>query len=272
MTDWLEVAQQLPLGHKRRIQHECGEGRDMVVSHGQEGYSAYCFRCGPVGFHSHGYRNLAEIQRIKELNERARNETTTMALPRDFSLTIPQPQAQWLHNAGISDSYANTLGFGYSEYLGRVVLPVYDAGGSLIYWQARAVHAGQTPKYINPQVEKATLCYWCKPLNDNGGKERVVITEDILSAARIGKHTLAASILGTKTSDWQASKFARYDRVTYWLDPDQAGYDGSRAGVRKLGLVTHGDAIYSNADPKCLSDRLIREHLGLEPNHRWRVE
>jgi DNA primase len=97
----------------------------------------------------------------------------------------------------------------------------------------------------------------------------VVVTEDILSAIRVGAHIPAVSILGTKTSDAQAAQLAEYDKVDYWLDPDQAGIDGTVKGRRKLALVTETGAITSPVDPKNLSDREIREALKLTPNHRY---
>ena len=60
----------------------------MLVSHNDTGYSAYCFRCGPVGFDPHGYQSIAEIARLKELNAEA-SVPQTKELPNDFTLEIP---------------------------------------------------------------------------------------------------------------------------------------------------------------------------------------
>jgi DNA primase len=237
----------------------------MVVSHGENGYSAYCFRCGPVGFEPHGYRTLEELARINELNDRAK-EAQSHELPEDFTTSIPEQHLRWLLRAGITPSRARSLRIGYSDQLTRIVLPVYD-GDRLVYWQARALLHGQKPKYINPEADKSTILYWARPAAPPAGE--VVVTEDILSAIRVGAHVTAACIMGTKTSDAQAAQLARFDRVSYWLDPDDAGREGNRKGCRKLGLVTSVREIVSHVDPKNLPDREIRELLGLAPNHRY---
>jgi DNA primase len=263
---WLEAAKRLPLGHKVRLQHDCGEDKSMIVSHNENGYIANCFRCGNVGFEGHGYRNLAEIQRVRELNEQTLKESNTNELPKDFSTTIPTGNTLWLARAGINNTRYSSCGIGWSARLQRIVIPVYNKN-SLVYWQARAVIKGQIPKYTNPPTSKTEVIYWVDP--PTGRTDQVVVTEDILSAIRVGKHVTAASILGTKTSDSQAAQLSGFDEVTYWLDPDAAGIEGNRKGVRKLSLVTKATSMISDVDPKNLSDRCIRDLLGLKPNHRY---
>ena len=237
----------------------------MLVSHNDTGYSAYCFRCGPVGFDPHGYQSIAEIARLKELNAEA-SVPQTKELPNDYTLEIPADKFTWLAKGGISVASARNNLIGWSDRLGRIVMPVYDRDGILIYWQARAVSPGQSPKYTNPPVSKASILYTA---GDSGDKKRVIVTEDILSAIRVGAHCPTACILGTKVSDSQAAQLAAYARVSFWLDPDEAGLRGSAAGKRTLSLVTTSDIISSDADPKCLSERKIREILQLTPNHRY---
>jgi len=145
-------------------------------------------------------------------------------------------------------------------------MPIYDRSGVLVYWQARAVSEGQSPKYTNPPVSKSEILFTS---GDPTDKSRVIVTEDILSAIRVGAHCPAACILGTKVSDSQASQLSTYARVSFWLDPDAAGLRGSAAGKRTLGLVTRADVISSDVDPKCLSNRRMREILQLTPNHRY---
>lgn len=270
--DWLERAKRLPLGRKQRIAHDCSLDKSMVVSHGEQGYSAYCFRCGPVGFHAHGYRTLEELNRVQELNKLAL-EPQSPELPDDYTDVVPPQHLLWLARAGISAGRAKRFGIGWSARLGRVVLPVYDRSGSLVYWQARAVSPGQTPKYINPPADKNLLCYWVDDRADRTRDTGVCVTEDILSAIRVGRHMRAASILGTKLSASQEAQITRATRarVFVWLDPDQAGRDGSSVLRRKMGMVIDTTIIESDADPKCLPDRLIREHLGLPPNHKWSI-
>ena len=237
----------------------------MLVSHNDTGYSAYCFRCGPVGFDPHGYQSIAEIARLKELNAVA-SVPQSKELPNDFTLEIPAEKFTWLAKGGISVAMARTNNIGWSDRLGRIVMPVYNTAGDLVYWQARAVSPGQSPKYTNPSVSKADILYFA---GDPRDRSRVIVTEDILSAIRVGAHCPAACILGTKVSDSQAAQLSTYDRVSFWLDPDDAGHKGAAAGKRTLALVTTADIITSTEDPKCLSNRKMREVLQLTPNHRY---
>jgi hypothetical protein len=266
MDDWLEVARRLPVGRKARLTHDCGEGKVVIASHNEQGYSAYCFRCGNLGFEGKGYQTLEELNRIAELNAQA-NQVHSVDLPKDYTLDIPAEQSRWLLKAGISVYRAAKCGIGWSPSLSRVIIPLFDDRGGLLYWQGRAVLRGQTPKYINPPVSKQELLYWCKP--EKADLSRVVVTEDILSAIRVGRHLPAASILGTKLSTKQAGQLSAYDRVEFWLDPDDAGREGAQKGCRTLNLATHARQVDSEHDPKNHSDREIREILGLTPNHRY---
>ncbi len=280
MSSWLEVAQGLPLGQKRRIQHECGDGKDMIVSHSADGYSAYCFRCGPVGFESHGYRTLEELAHTREANAAAQAVAVqSTELPHDFTYSIPAGDRNWLSVAGITVSRARACGIGYSNSLSRVVLPVHARDGTLRYWQARATKPWQKPKYINPQVSRETLLYWGLSLRTpeptrTGG---VVVTEDILSAIRVDGHMSSCSACGTKLSCSQSALIAEAagdSPIFVWLDPDEAGRSGAEAMRRQLSLI-HPDVrvLQSTADPKCLSDALIRDILNLpeQTNTRWRI-
>ena len=267
---WLEVAQTLPLGRSTRFMHECGDDKAAIVSHTEAGYSGYCFRCGKLGFEGHGYRTLAQLQKVKDLNEKASNWGTSEEAHRvEIQLEIPTEGLLWLARGGISPSRAKKLGIGWSEEMQRVILPFYDDSGNIIYYQARAVLRGQKPKYLNPSADKSKLLYW-GGVNDS--YTRVVVTEDILSAIRVGAHIPTCSILGTKISDYQASQLSKYQRISFWLDPDKAGQQGAIDCKRRMSLIHNKiDIITSDRDPKLLSDREIRDKLELPPNHKYEV-
>ncbi len=261
----------MPLGHKTRWQHECGEGKDTILSHGDRGYSAYCFRCGNIGFEAHGQRSLAELERVRELNLQAERSICN-ELPKDFTTDIPREHIHWLASGGISPNRAASNGIGWSDRLQRVVLPLYDASGELRYWQARAVLRGQSPKYINPSVDKTGLLYWSTP-PDQAGDAGLVIVEDILSAIRVGKHLPTCTAMGTKLSLQQANAIAdaTTGSIRVWLDPDKAGKDGAAAMYRQLSFITDNiQIIQSDSDPKNLSDREIRDTLNLKQHNRYK--
>ena len=263
MSEWLHIAEELPLGGKTRYRH-CGHDKDAIVSHGSKYYSLYCFKCG---HRDYSYRGPKLLTEIFELNQRAENPS--VGLPEDFTTDIPPEHRTWLYRGSVDDHAAMEAGIGWSSYLQRVVLPLYSDSGVLLYWQARAIHKGQEPKYINPQTDKTGLLYRAGAHPQDSSKRRVVVTEDILSAIRVGKHTPAVSILGTHTSDQQAGVLAEYQRVSYWLDPDSAGKRGSLEGCKLLAPVTEVEILTSKKDPKNLPDRVIREVLGLRVQRNY---
>ena len=253
--DWIKIAKSLPINEKTRVRC-CGKNVDAIISNDQKGFSFYCFRCGTRLYEHCGSRRIDELRKLRELNA----QPVPVEIPKDFTPDIPVQHACWLYRAGISKAVYMEKGIGWSDSLQRIVIPLYSDSGELLYFQCRAVHKGQIPKYKNPPVNKSRLLYLVKHSQQF---KRIVVCEDILSAIRVGKHIDACSIMGTSTSDAQALQLSKYKRVTYWLDPDEAGERGTKKGIRKMKLVTQADSISSSVDPKLLSDREIRDFLQL---------
>ena len=257
---WLEIAKELPLGHKTRSQcHECGTtDKSLIVNHSHKAYNAYCFRCGSQPFEMKGEMSLEELKQMKELNHAAHTSKLKLALPEDFSHDIPLEGRLWLYSGGITESTWKEFGIGYSESLRRVILPVYNDKKALVWYQCRAVFKGQSPKYIQPSDGRDTVIFKC---GNSISNKQCVIVEDILSAIRVGKHTVAASILGTKITTSQAQALSQFDTVVTWLDSDKAGVKGAQAIRKTLQLVTRVTNVVTKKDPKCLSDEQIRQEL-----------
>lgn len=254
--DWITTAKQLPVGHKTRTDCECGSGKTVIVNHLPKLYTARCFRCDFNEYEYKGKLSLEELARIKALNELALNSNFELDLPPDFTTEIPLEGRLWLYSGGLSPSIWNELGFGYSKSWERVIMPVYEQG-ELVWFQARAILPEQKPKYIQPSHDRSSIMF--KMLK--GSKERVVVVEDILSAIRVGKHTNAVSLLGTKITTEQASYLSNFDKVTLWLDNDRAGKRGAFAIKKALSLVTEVDSIVTDEDPKKLTDEQILRKL-----------
>lgn len=257
--NWLEEARNLPLGHKTRLEHNCGSGRTLIVNHSLQGYSSYCFRCGEQEFESKGKQSLQELTRIRELNAQAAQEIKSIELPEDLTEDIPLEGRMWLYKAGLTPSTWNEYGIRYSPSMGRVYLPVAREGVGLLWYQARAIYAGQTPKYIQPSAERSTVLFESKPLRDS--TRVVVLVEDIVSAIRVGEVAPAISLLGTKITTGQASYISKYDRVVIWLDSDKAGRVGAANIRRTLSLLTETANICTTDDPKLLTRQQITEKL-----------
>ena len=265
--EWLEIAQNLPVGHNVRIEcPNCGIGsgsKAAVVNHNHKDYSCYCHACGPVGFERKGELSLAERKHIQELNEAAEQlQSDEIKLPEDTTYEhteFSREARMWLYKAGLSPSLWRKYRIGYSRKLGRVVLPVRDQSGTLIWFQCRAVFEGQKPKYIQPSAEKAHVLFM-----GQGIRNRAVVVEDIMSAIRAHEAQqsyTAVSLLGTKITSSQSNILSGFKEVVTWLDGDKAGITGARNVRKVVGLLTECRDIRTTEDPKCYSNKQIRETL-----------
>ena len=263
MTDdgWLVAAKLLPLGGRGRYAHECGNGEAMIISHNNRGYSGYCNRCHANEFQGHGQRTFKELMELRAQEKDLRQELgAEVKLPSDFTLDIPVEGRLWLYKASITPGMAREAEIGYSPYFKRVIIPVFDQGG-LVYFQARALHDYQDIKYINPRVDRSNIAYWVG--HNDCDKARIIVTEDILSAIRVGQFIPTMSALGTRLSIPLANRLSEYDEVTTWLDPDSAGIKGAHEMRKLLTLTTRVSDIVSRADPKNLTNEEIKQCLKL---------
>lgn len=248
-------AEQLRPGERARVDHDCGPGRVLLISNKDEGYSAWCFRCNDSGFIPHPQPSLSE--RLAAL-ERARNAevraSSSVALPEPGVYdpqSWPAPARVWLYKAGFSNDDIERFGFYYHEPTRRVVLPA-RISGEVVYWQARSVD-GRQPKYLNPLVNKDKL------YAPYGSGPCIVLTEDILSAARVSRVTEAWSIMGTALPTGVLVALLRQQRpVVVMLDPDPAGAKGATRIAKQLSLlgVQHSVAV-PHRDPKYLTKQEI---------------
>lgn len=262
---WLAFAKTLPAGRRTKIEC-CAQDRSLLVSNEERGYRAYCFRCGPRGFVAHGDFSIANLQRRRD--ELALLQYATVRLPKDFTTEIPVNDAVWLYRSGVSTALAKHYGFGYSPSLRRVVLPIYS-GGALAGFTARST-IGAKPKYIERMASSDTV-FVADPatrLPDADGWDRtsgpdLVLTEDILSAVRVGRIAKqAVALLGTSANHEQLASIHGAERIAVWLDPDRAGRVAAYKIERSLSLQGKAvQRIRTDRDPKFFSNREIRRLL-----------
>ncbi len=265
---WLATAKTLPAGRRTRIEC-CSNDKSMLVSNEAKGFRAYCFRCGPRGFVAHGDFTIDQLRRRRD--ELALLQEATVRLPTDFTTTIPPTEAVWLYKAGVSAALAQHYGFGYSEALRRVILPVYE-NGELAGFTARST-INAKPKYIERMARPSDTIFASDPAvalpstEARSGDPRpdVVLTEDILSAVRVGRHVRkAVALLGTSANAAQLLRATEAARtVAVWLDPDRPGKRAATSVVRSLQLYgLQVRRITTARDPKYYSNREIRSILG----------
>lgn len=168
----------------------------------------------------------------------------------------PADAALWLYKAGLSKAEIGRLGVYYHPPSDRVVVPVFE-GPRPVFYQARAYQKGRMPKYLGPTPRPSTLlARW-------GSFPVPTLTEDMLSAIKIGLVAEGWAIMGTRVSDHMlVALMKRGGKVNVWLDPDAAG----RKGAAKIGkqLRAYGlevRDIVSARDPKLHSLEDIKEIL-----------
>lgn len=260
---WLPKAEGLEIGRKRRTDHDCGGGRTLIVSRDIHGYRAYCFRCGEAGVAKPPQESLAErTARIRLLQAgdallHRQGTDGRVHLPvlsvRDVS-AWPDSFRVWLAKAGLGASEIGRLGAYYHPPSDRLVLPVFE-GSTPVFWQARSLH--RQPKYLAPEVDRALVVpRW-------GSSPSPTLTEDILSAFKVGQVGEGWALMGTRVSTRVINMLlSRGCSVNVWLDPDPAGQRGATKVIKQLRAVgIRCRNIVSTVDPKLVFYSEIKELL-----------
>lgn len=261
-ASWLHLAKEVALGKRKRVDHDCGSGGTMIVDHKTEGYGAYCWRCNDKGFAFHPPESLRDkLARMKREAAQEQEATRALRLPGPSNTdpsSWPLKARVWLYKAGLSNQQIRELVFYYHEGTRRVVMPVLN-DGDLLYWQARGFDDDR-PKYINPEVDRSKLVF------KQGTGPVLVLTEDMLSAVRVGQLTEAWSILGTSIPDPVLGEIIRDQRpVKVWLDPDGPGRKGTSKAMKKLlAYGVNATAIKTDLDPKLYNREEIANILGID--------
>lgn len=254
--DWLKAAMSLPHGHTARMDcWHCHGKNSMGLSNLGEVFTYHCFRCKEKDAKPAPPMTPQE-RRAMQLEAEA-FQAKPPELPDDFTTDIPPAGILWLSKGGLNHSDIARLGFGYSPRMKRVIMPVYE-GRELVAVQARALHREQEPKYLG-QIRQNPRPAFVAPHRQP--TDVLVLTEDMLSAARVSKVADAWSLLGTNLG---ASVLARigdshYTRVAVWMDDDEAGINARRKMRGQLQLLgKEVSLIQSDRDPKKHSLEEIR--------------
>lgn len=259
-ASWLPIAEKLSLqpGRSRRVDHDCGGGRTLLLSRDDNKLKAYCFRCNDGDSFT---LQEALADRVSRL---ARGRTADEAVLRTG--TVPDGERDpakwpvaarlWFARAGLHSGDIGALQARLDPSTGRVVLPT---GGD--FWQGRAVQPGQQPKYIAPFDVPKVYPRW-------GKADRITLTEDILSAYKVGKVAEGWCMLGTSLPHDLFVLILRSGKgVNVWLDNDlppawkvnrgQVAASKVCKQLRAAGVDVRN--IVTNKDPKLIPYDRIKE-------------
>lgn len=260
-ASWLPQALDLQVGQKRYGEHECGGGRKLLLSRDTKGFNAWCFRCSDSGWAPAPKLTLAE--RLEAAKRAAAADLRAASRP---GVLLPEPQVHdlrewpphsvlWLLKAGLGAPEIARLGAYYHPDTDRVVVPVLE-GTDVVFWQARST-TGRNPKYLSPQVARDKL------LPRYGSGDTITLTEDLLSAFKIGQVAEAWCLMGTHANPRLiAGLLKRGAPVAIWLDPDAAGRHAAQRVHKQLtayGIEVR--RIRSERDPKLHTYDQIKEYL-----------
>jgi DNA primase len=257
----------------------------MRIEHNQQGYRGFCFRCKETKREAHGLLSIAQIQqrRVDELTWR---QSKTVSLPMDYTQELPDTAMTWLLKGGVSQVMWQAYKVGFSPKLNRVCIPVYR-GTELVAVQMRAIEKDQKPKYLARETADNVIFSSLPSTVFAGDREQdygydLVVTEDLLSAIRVGRITASCSLLGTMhgANKMQAIvaeatsrrlRRARSEvlRIALWMDPDKAG-EQSRSRIAGPLSIRGAEVVHirSARDPKRHSNAEIRSYLRGEHDRR----
>lgn len=246
--DWMKIAVTLPVGHSKRINcWKCGGKKSGSISNRGKFYYYGCFKCKDN--ESQDMPDMTPAERLKLKRDAEKFEASDPTIPDDFTLDIPIAGLLWLSKGGLHVDEIRKYGFGWSETMRRVILPVYR-DMVLQAVQARSVSDDVHPKYLG-QVWSGYRPVFRS--SGTGTGKTLVLTEDILSACRVGKVCPAWSLLGTNLHHHTITEIAnsQYDDIVIWMDDDEAGINARRKMLVQLNSVgINARGLISDRDPK----------------------
>lgn len=245
---------------RTRVNH-CGEGKAAIQEVKYNGISTYCFRCG---------ESIWE-PREPVLRPPPAEPRQDRGPPTNVGDPWPTNATAWLAQLGFGRYERDSILRCYwSERVQRIVFPMQNG-----YWTARALDTERKHPVSPPRLKWLSGFYGRdKCVQEYGPKHisrdslPVVLTEDLLSAAKIGLSgapVVAIPCLGTLPSPAVLARAAAAPRVVWWLDPDAAGERMARHGhARLLALGLDSQIMFTRVgdqDPKYLEPDEIKRRL-----------
>ena len=256
----------------------CGQRisrKGFVVTRTPKGFLCWCHSChhsystcDKIPAYGECLRTANELQSSKTwyLRKRSKQQPTKdvatafVKLPFDVTIEIPTSARLWLMKYHVTQEEVQQHGICWSPQYQRLILPVRDSCGKLLYWQGRyfGSESGQ-PKYLNVKANRGEVWF------DTGNKDSavIVLVEDILSAiavARTGSYR-AVALLGSFISDDLVLKLLREGKqVCVWLDLDKR-CQSVKYSKRLQAFGIQAKSIVTNKDPKEYTPQQITKEV-----------
>lgn len=168
--------------------------------------------------------------------------TEEVLLPWDFEPGINEEWKDWIQQYALSEDEIDAAGFGCGG--GRLIMPIFDDQGRLVYYQGRGVE----PKYLNVRQKRKLIYGFKQPANYTG--TAVVLVEDIVSMIKVARTKACYALLGSVVHDALIPMLSSWPIVEVWLDYDKKDY--SKTIARRIKSLTGNDcySIITKLDPK----------------------
>jgi hypothetical protein len=228
-----------------KLGHDNAKDNLGVYSNGK-----WCFKCGYM-------ESIDGVVRLKELLSYTPTPLPLVFLPEDSNLEYPSIAIDWINRYEISTNDLLNNDVVYSSSLQRLIFPVYGED-NLIAWQGRYFGKEEgKAKWFGKGDLKNTF-------NILGSADKIVLCEDIISAIKLSKHTMAMPLYGCQVGSERFKRLYKLFGYKFdtriWLDPDMRprALKEARLG-QQLGLKA--SVIYSDKDPKEHSHKEIGDLL-----------
>ena len=241
--------------HQERCPECAKQGKDTngnnlaVYSDGHQ----WCYSCGY-------YVSASAISKFKarESKSGVGKPARTVILPQDCDVNYPQKAMNWIEKYDLTKTDLLNNGVLWSDSTKRLIFPIYAGETGIVAYQGRYFGEETKPKWYTVGNVKDIFHILGKSTS------QIVLVEDIVSAIKLAKVTMAMPIFGSTVGIVRFKRlYSLYGKtleVVLWLDPDMRKQMVLEARRGMLcGLRTQ--IIFSNADPKEESVEQIQEML-----------
>ena len=210
--------------------------------------SYYCFGCG----YSKVKKDLDSLRSRIEGNKG--KETSGIML--ETSPILPPIALKWLLSYGLTKQEIDN--FSWNE--DRELLVLYNSES---YWIGRNFNEKVFVKYLS-QGKKPLLFYEKGVIVQTPTNKTIVFVEDIVSAVKVSRFATSSPLLGATIPLETILKCLEhdFDRVLIWMDRDKAK-ESLKASKQASQILGNVQSVITELDPKCLTDKEIKECLGL---------
>lgn len=181
-------------------------------------------------------------------------------LPPDFTTEIPDTPYKWVSQFLSATELIEHI-VGWSEELQRLIFPIYspDQKYHLLFWTGRYFGSVKTaPKYYTMGERSKVLHI----IPSEVISEKLVLTEDIVSAIKVSRQCSAMPLFGTNMPLEHATTLSkRFSELVVWLDPDMKATSIKQA-LKLEPWFERTRCIFSEKDPKAHTDQEIGKYLG----------